>query len=60
MAKRILAGRRAKGKVAPRAKLTDHEVRLLRELIGSFVADGLGAMAAYRAAANYIEANGIA
>ena len=61
MAKRIIAARAPKGKVGSdlRARITDHEVRLLREPIGSFIADGMGTIQAYRDAANYIGAHGM-
>jgi hypothetical protein len=47
-------GRRI-GESHPRAKLTDHEIDLIRELVEELVAGGMKVMEAYRVAAEKFE-----
>ena len=47
-------GRRI-GESHPRAKLSDHEIDLLRELIEELIAEGKGHLEAYRIAAEKFE-----
>jgi len=47
-------GRRI-GESQPRAKLSDHEVRLLREFVAELAADGATSHEAYRRAAEKFE-----